>query len=190
MTLTQRIEASTAKTLRDGRTVTIRPITEADRPALQSFGSTLPTNDSLYLEDDFQSPDIIARLTNAAAAEHWRQFVAEAADGTIVGYTSVRRLPGWSNHVADIYLVVAGGWRHAGLGAALAGTIFAAARDLEAAKVIVQMLDDQVDGRDIFLHLGFEVEGTLRKHAHDRNGQVHDLLILSYHIDQDKQDKA
>ncbi len=184
MTQTERIEASTTKTLRDGRTVTIRPIAESDRAALQAFGTNLPANDSLYLEDDFQNPEITTRLANAASAEHWRQFVAQAEDGTIVGYTSVRQLPGWSTHVADIYLVVADDWRHAGLGSVLAETIFAAARELQAAKVIVQMLDDQVDGQDIFHHLGFQVEGTLRKHACDRNGKIHDLLILSYHMDQ------
>ena len=184
MTHTERIEASTTKTLRDGRTVTIRPIAESDRAALQAFGENLPAKDSLYLEDDFQNPEITTRLANAAAAEHWRQFVAQAEDGTIAGYTSVRQLPGWSAHVADIYLVVAEDWRHAGLGSILAEKIFAAARNLQAAKVIVQMLDDQVDGKDIFHHLGFQVEGTLRKHACDRNGKFHDLLILSYHMDQ------
>ncbi len=183
MAQTQRMDAPMIRELRDGRKVTIRAITEEDRAAMEVFGNSLPANDSLYLEDDFQNPDIIARLTNAAAAEHWRQFVAEAEDGSIVGYTSVRRLPGWSSHVADIYLVIGQHWRRIGLGTELAQMIFDAARDLGVAKVIVEMLEEQTDGREIFQHLGFEVEGTLRKHARDRNGALHNMLILSYHIE-------
>lgn len=182
MTLTQRVDAPFEATLRDGRSVTIRPLAEEDRAALQAFGQELPQNDSLYLEDDFQNPDIITRLANAASAEHWRQFVA-VADGEIVGYTCVRRLPGWSSHVADIYLVISDKWRRNGLGTALAQMIFDAARDLGVAKVIVEMLEEQGDGRQIFYQLGFRVEGTLHKHARDRTGRMHNLLILAYHVD-------
>src|SRR5215216_5676628 len=88
-------------TLHNGQAATIRPLGEADRTALLAFGQALPQDDLLYLEDDFQSPEIIARLVNAHQAENWRQTVAEAG-GEIIGYSSVRRLPGWSSHVADI----------------------------------------------------------------------------------------
>lgn len=183
MTQTQRIDAPALTTLRDGRTVTIRPLTEEDRNALLEFGQSLPEVDSLYLEDDFQNPDIITRLANAAAAENWRQFVAVAEDDTIVGYTSVRRLPGWSSHVADIHLLVDENWRRNGLGSALARQIFDAAPDLGVTKVIVEMLEKQSDGREIFYQLGFRVEGMLHNHARDRNGTLHNLLVLAYHME-------
>lgn len=182
MTQAQRVDAPAETKLRDKRVVTIRPIVESDHAGLLAFGQALPGDESLYLEEDFQNPDIISRLTNAAAAEHWRQFVAEGEDGTIVGYTSVRRLPGWSSHVADIYLVVSEDWRRTGLGSALAQTIFNATREMGADKVIVQMLAEQGDGQDIFTHLGFTIEGRLSKHALDRSGRLHDLLILSYQV--------
>jgi len=64
--------------LRDGRTVLIRALDEGDYAALLTFGAALPQDDLLYLENDFQNPDIIRRLVNAAAAENWRQVVALA----------------------------------------------------------------------------------------------------------------
>src|SRR5215510_9029365 len=127
-------EAASATALRDGRTVTIRPLGEDDYAALLAFGAALPQDDLLYLENDFQNPDIIRRLVNAAAAENWRQIVAQA-DGSIVGYSAVRRLSGWSSHVADIHLTVSDGWRRSGLGTAMAQAIFDAARDLGVSKV-------------------------------------------------------
>jgi RimJ/RimL family protein N-acetyltransferase len=173
-------DASTT-TLRDGRAVTIRPLREDDYATLLAFGAALPQDDLLYLENDFQNPDIIRRLVNAAAAENWRQVVA-VADDTIVGYTAVRRLAGWSSHVADIHLTVSNGWRRSGLGTAMAQAIFDAARELGVNKVIVEMLERQNAGRAIFERLGFRVEGTLSAHARDRHGHRHNLLILAYHV--------
>src|SRR6266498_1281256 len=88
----------------DNHPVTIRPLAESDRDALLAFGRSVPQDDWRYLEDDFRSPEIITRLINAHAAENWRQIVAEASNA-IIGYSAVRRLTGWSNHVADIQLI-------------------------------------------------------------------------------------
>ena len=120
-------------------------------------------------------------LVNASRAENWRQVVA-VADGAIVAYSAVRRLPGWSSHVADIHLIVSHGWRRQGLGTAMAQAIFASARDLGVAKVIVELLDERCAGQAIFERLGFRVEGMLSNHARDRHGLPHDLLIMAYHI--------
>ncbi|MFO7168575.1 MAG: GNAT family N-acetyltransferase [Chloroflexota bacterium] len=180
--MVQRIEAPAAKTLRDGRCVTIRPIAEHDGPAFLAFGRALPIDDWQYLEDDLQRPEIVARLVNAHLAENWRQFVAVNAGGEIVGYSAVRRLPGWSSHVGDIQLLVSEPWRRIGLGTALAETIFEAARDLGVAKVIVEVLERQQAGVAIFERLGFSVEGVFTGHARDRAGRHHNLLILAYHI--------
>jgi GNAT superfamily N-acetyltransferase len=161
--------------------ITIRPLDETDRTALLQFGQFLPDDDLLYLEADFRSADVITRLVNASAAENWRQVVA-VVDGQVVGYSSARRLPGWSNHVADILLLVHKDWRRMGVGKLLAQSIFQAARDLGAAKVIVEMIASQTGGRAIFERLGFRVEGQLSDHARDRKGKDHDLLILAYHV--------
>ena len=173
--------AAQQATLQNGRVATIRPLDEGDRAALLAFGQALPQDDLLYLEDDFQSPEIIMRLINAHQAENWRQIVVET-DGEIVGYSSVRRLHGWSSHVADILLLVSPNCRRSGVGMALAHAIFNAARDLGASKVIVEIVEEQQAGRAIFERLGFRVEGVLSKHTRDRQGQYHNLLILSYHV--------
>lgn len=168
-------------TLKEGRAVTVRALDESDRSALLKFGTTLTENDVLYFEDDLQSPEIMTRFVNASAAENWRQVVAEA-DEKIVGYSTVRRLHGWSSHVGEILLVVSRGWRRYGVGTVLAQAIFEAAPSLGVTKLITEMLDDHVAGRAIFERLGFTVEGRLSGHAIDRQGQAHDLLILAYHI--------
>ena len=180
--LRKRGEAMNTRELPHEAQVTIRPLMEHDRSALHAFGMALPQNDLLYLEDDYQNQEIITRLINAHAAENWRQLVAVTADGKIAGYAAARSLPGWSNHVANVRLLVADGWRRTGLGTRMAQAILAAARDLGAAKVMIEMAEEQRGGQAIFFRLGFSVEGTLRKHASGRDGQLHNIVVMSYFV--------
>lgn len=177
--MAQHIEAAGNVALKDGRMVTIRPLCEKDRAALANFGLGLPKNDLLYLEDDFQNPEIISRLINANAAENWRQIVAVTDDGSIVSYSAALRMPGWSYHVANIRLIVDRAWRRSGLGMAMAQAIVDTARDLGATKVTVDMLAALTAGQAIFSRLGFAVEGQLARHAIDRDGNLHDIVIMS-----------
>jgi L-amino acid N-acyltransferase YncA len=84
--------------------------------------------------------------------------------------------------VADIQLITSADVRHEGLGTIMAQAIFDAARELGAAKVIVEMVEEQAFGRAIFERLGFRVEGMLSQHVRDRDGQQHNLLVLAYHV--------
>lgn len=177
----QQVAASSTAAVMERLPVTIRRLEESDRAALLAFGAALPKEDLMYLEEDLQSADIVTRLVNAAAAENWRQVIAVSGD-EIVGYSAVRRLPGWSSHVADILLVVSKDWRRANIGTMLAQAIFDAARELGAAKVIVEMMEEQTAGRAIFERLGFHVEGRLSAHARDRFGRHRNLLILAFHV--------
>ena len=179
--LEQRSQVPPKTVLWHGSDVIIRRLFEEDCPALLAFGAELPEDDRLYLEDDLQSQEIITRLVNAHAAENWRQIVALAGE-RIVGYGAVRRLPGWSGHVADIQLIISAELRRAGLGTIMAQAIFDAARELGVAKVIVEMVEEQSFGRAIFERLGFRVEGMLSQHVRDRDGQQHNLLVLAYHV--------
>jgi len=64
----------------------------------------------------------------------------------------------------------------------LARSICDSARTLGVAKVIVEVMAEQVGGHAIFERLGFAIEGTFSGHARDRYGRCHDLHVLAYHI--------
>lgn len=181
--MTQRTDAPAVLTFADGRTATIRPLVEADRNALMVFGQSLPEDDWIYAEEDLRNPVIVNRLVNAFAAENWRQLVAVAPGNVIAAYSIVRRLPGWSSHVGDIRLIVHKNWRGVGLGSAMARAISDAARDLGVSKLIVDMLEAQKEGREVFARLGFQVEGHFSDHARDQHGQRHTLLTLAYYLE-------
>ena len=162
-------------------TITLRRLAEADQKRMLDFGAALPLDDVIYLEEDYHSPEIITRLVNASHAENWRQVVAIAGD-EIIGYSAVRRLPGWSRHVGDMRLLIRPDWRRCGLGTALGQSIFDQANELGVDKVIIEMLETQNSGRAIFERLGFQIEGNLTDHVIDRQGQRQHLIILAYHL--------
>ncbi len=157
--------------LRDGRSVCVRPLTPSDGPALLAFGRALPFDDDQPITDDWRNAEVINWLINATVLGHWRQLIATSGD-IIVGYGAALRLPGWSSHVAEIYLIISRGWRHTGLNAVLEPLLLAAARDLGATKAIVELLSEQQPDRLVFERLGFRAEGTLNAQSHTLNGQI------------------
>ncbi|MCX6014324.1 MAG: GNAT family N-acetyltransferase [Chloroflexales bacterium] len=169
-------------TLHDGRVVSVRSLQPDDKTRLLQFGHVLPQDDWLYLEHDLRSPEIVARLTNASAAEHWRQMVAIEND-QIVAYASVRLSSGRTSHVATVQLIIGEGWRRVGLGRAMGTVIFEEAKKMHASKVVVEMLEAQRSGQAIFARLGFRIEGTLINHARDRFGKHHNLVVMATLVD-------
>ena len=167
--------------LRDGRNIAVRPLSLDDRAGLLAFGRALPHEDLQYLPDDFENPEVINRYVGAHDCDHWRQLVA-CADKLIVAYGAVLRLPGWSSHVANLQLIVAGGWRRSGLGGVMAPALLDAARDMGARRAIVAILAEQCAGQAIFERLGFRVEARLVNHARDRSGKPHTMLIMGTEI--------
>ncbi|HMP42559.1 MAG TPA: GNAT family N-acetyltransferase [Roseiflexaceae bacterium] len=165
--------------LLDGRELTLRPLDAGESVALYTFGCSLPDDDWLYLQNDLRSLDTTTRLANARGAEHWRQLVAADDSGNIAAYASARKLPGRSSHVVNIQLIVSAGWRHIGLGSAMAHAIVTAARELGGEKVTVEMIEEQSDGRAIFDHLGFVTEGTLTGFARGRDGHHYNVLVMA-----------
>ena len=169
-------------TLHDGRVVAVRSLQPDDKTRLLQFGQALPQDDWLYLENDLRSPEIVARLANASAAEHWRQMVAIEND-QIAAYASVRLSSGRTSHVATVQLIIGEGWRRVGLGRAMGAVIFEEAKKLQASKVVVEMLEAQRSGQAIFSRLGFRIEGTLVNHARDRFGKHHNLVVMATLVD-------
>jgi L-amino acid N-acyltransferase YncA len=163
--------------------IEIRPLRESDGEALAAFGSSLRRDDWLYLDLDLLNPATTTRLINAAEAKNWRQIVA-VRDGEVLGYANVRQLPGWRDHVGDVHLVISENHRRLGIGSRLAAAILEAARDLGVRKVILEMVEEQSDGRAIFEHLGFRQEAVLEGHARDDEGRLHNLLLLSYRLNE------
>jgi L-amino acid N-acyltransferase YncA len=89
----------------------------------------------------------------------------------------------WSKHVGELRVVIGPEWRGRGLGRALVQECFAQALELGLVKLVAQMTVDQRAAIAVFEQLGFRAEALLAKHVADREGKLHDLVLLAHDVD-------
>ncbi len=170
-------------TLSEGRKVELRIVGNDDRDAILKFARNLPEQDLLFLRVD---------ITKPKAVDHW---LANIADGTTVsiiaydgdlmaGYATVDRTPArWTRRVGELRLTVALDYRSQGLGRHLSAKIFDIARNLGLRKLTANMTPNQRGAQAAFQRLGFVAEALLTDFVEDRNGNLHDLVMMTFDVD-------
>jgi len=157
----------------------IRPPTEQDLDALMEFFARVPEGERAFFKEQvLDRPTVQTWL----GEERGRRGLA-VEDGQVVGYVAVVRLPGWSDHVGEVRLVVDPGHRGHGLGRALARWALAQALDCGLRKLYVEVVAEQEGAVAMFGALGFTAEGLLRDHVRDQGGGLRDLVLLAHPVD-------
>jgi len=157
----------------------IREPSAADLDTLLEFFERVPESERTF----FKEP-----VLDRATVEGWltggrgRRGLAFGDDGRVIGYVAVVRLSGWSDHVAEVRLVVDPGARGQGLGRALARWALLQALEAGLSKLIVEVVAEQEGAVAMFSGLGFQAEGLLRDHVRDRDGELRDLVLLSHSV--------
>jgi ribosomal protein S18 acetylase RimI-like enzyme len=149
--------------------------------ALLRFFSALPEGDLTFIEEDVTDPSTVRSWTSGEAAGG--RWVAVAGDD-VSGYVAVRPLPGWSDHVGEIRLVVAPSARGSGLGRELARRALVEAVGSGLSKLVVEVVAEQGAALALFTGLGFTGEALLVDHIRDRGGDLRDLMVLAHHVGQ------
>ena len=158
---------------------TIAPLDATHADALVRFFTGLPEGDLTFIKEDVTDPATVRSWAEDGSA----RWVATGDDGEVEGYVAVRRLAGWSDHVAELRLVVGPRRRGAGLGRALARHAVVAAIGSGAKKLVVEVVADQGPAVAMFSRLGFTGEALLEDHIRDRSGQLRDLMVLAHRVD-------
>jgi L-amino acid N-acyltransferase YncA len=163
--------------------IEIARMTGADRAALVRFVATLSANDLLFVPRDLGHPKVIDAWMRSLDAGELSSLVAREGD-RMVGCTAifVDELS-WSRHVGELRVLVAPDWRGRGLGRTLIQECFAQALELGLAKLVAQMTVDQRSAIALFEELGFRAEALLGKQVADRDGRLHDLVLLGHDVE-------
>jgi ribosomal protein S18 acetylase RimI-like enzyme len=152
------------------------PLAPEHCEALLRFFRDLPEGDRTFIKEEVTDPETVRAWT--AGGDRW-----VAVDGDEVrGYVAVLRLPGWSDHVGEVRLVVAPGARGSGLGRELARHALVSGVQAGLTKLVVEVVAEQGAALALFTALGFSGEALLRDHIRDRNGQLRDLMVLAHHV--------
>ncbi len=172
-----------AVTLSDGRTIDLRMLAENDRDAMVAFARNLPEQDLLFLRVDITRPEAVDNwLANIAAGV---TISIIAYDGEqMAGFATVDRTPArWTRRVGELRLTVGHDYRSQGLGRHLSAKIFDIARELGLKKLTANMTPDQRGAQAAFGRLGFTAEALLTDFVEDRNGNLHDLVMMTFDVD-------
>lgn len=162
--------------------VTIRRFKPDDIDAMLRFARGLPEHDLLFLGRDIKHRKVIEAWQEAVEDGFIDSFVAEDGDA-IVGTCALVRDPlGWSTHVGEIRLLVSPQLRGQGVGRRLLEEMFKVAVQRELKKLVAQMTPDQRGAIQLFEEHGFRGEALLKDQVMDRQGSVHDLVILSLDV--------
>jgi L-amino acid N-acyltransferase YncA len=161
-------------------TLEIRDIRPDDGDRLQAFFRGIPESDRTFFKEDVLDPETVRGWAEEPRGR--RRLVAVDGD-RIAGYVAV--LPGvsLSRHVGEVRLVVAPGERGRGLGRELARRIVVDAVKLGLTKLTVEVVAEQEAAIRMFRALGFVAEALLRDHLRDRDGKLHDLIVLSHFVE-------
>ena len=159
---------------------TVVPLTEARCDALLRFFAELPEGDRTFIREDVTDADVVRGW--AAGSPGVDRWVAVDDGDRVLGYVAVLRLPGWSDHVGEVRLVVAPAGRGAGLGRELARHAVVHALQAGLTKLVVEVVADQDAALALFTGLGFTGEALLVGHIRDRDGQLRDLMVLAHHV--------
>jgi L-amino acid N-acyltransferase YncA len=147
--------------------------------ALLRFFEALPEGDLTFIKEEVTDPGTVRSWASGPASGG--RWVAEE-DGEVTGYVAVRPLPGWSDHVGEVRLVVAPSRRGTGLGRELARRALVEAVGSGLSKLMVEVVAEQGAALALFTGLGFTGEALLTDHIRDRNGELHDLMVLAHHV--------
>ena len=156
----------------------IRTPTPRDlEPVLEFFGRIPESERTFFKEEVLDRTTVESWLTTRRGR---RALALEA--GRVIGYVAVIRLPGWSDHVGEVRLVVDPQHRGAGVGRALARWALLQALDCGLSKLSVEVVAEQERAVGMFGALGFRAEGLLRDHVRDHDGVLRDLLLMAHEV--------
>ncbi|EGD56718.1 GNAT family N-acetyltransferase [Gordonia neofelifaecis] len=155
----------------------IRDLTPEDAGRLAAMFARLSDLDMTLIRENVHDRPTVDRM----AAESSLRWIAVDGDRA-VGWAAVHRLPGWSDHVGELRIVVDPGERGAGIGRSLTQQALRVGFGEGLTKVVIELSTDQEPVIEMFASLGFNGEALLRDHIRDREGRLHDLIVLAHHV--------
>lgn len=170
--------------LKDGRKVTIRPMTKEDGSDLLTFFRSLREVDRMNMRDDVTNPEVVQKWVDNLDYDYVFPLLA-IDEGRIVADASIHRnTHGWSKHVGQIRVSVHYDLQGKGLGYHMAREIFVIAHSMEIDKVLAEMMDNQTGAIKVFEKLGFQMAVRFKNHVRDLEGKLHDLVVMSVDINE------
>lgn len=169
--------------LDDGTQLTLTPMVPSDWQLLEQFLSQIPAADRLYLRHDMSDPLLVERWCAELDYQSTLPLLAWHG-GRIVADATLHREPGlWTAHVGKMRLTVHSKYRGRGIGSRMIAELIDLARLLVLHKLAVECAAEQEDLILLLARRGFHEAARFSHFVRDRDGRLHDLVVMVYTLD-------
>jgi GNAT superfamily N-acetyltransferase len=164
--------------LKDGSTVTLRPLQPTDEKAFHTFFVGVPDQERILFKH---------RVTDAAVIREWCQridygkilpVVAVAGTEIIADASLHQTLGGWKRHIGRVSVVVHPKYRGKGLAGLLVNELIDIARNIGLEKLEAEFLGEQKAARRVFEERGFNQFLYLQDYVKDMQALSHDYVLM------------
>lgn len=164
--------------LKDGSSITIRPLQAKDEKAFHAFFCDVPETERILFKH---------RVTDLAVIREWCKSIDYgkilpllAFDGTkIVGDASLHQtLGGWKRHIGRLSVVVHPKARGKGVAGILVSELVQIARDLGLEKLEAEFLGEHESARLVFAKRGFHEMLAVKDYVKDMQAITHDYVLM------------
>jgi GNAT superfamily N-acetyltransferase len=164
--------------LRDGTTLTFAPLVASDGPMLEDLLHAIPADEQRFFRRDSSEAGRVERWCRELDYEHYFPLVAWDG-GAIVADGVLEREPGWwTAHVGRFRVMVHPDYRRRGLATRIARELIDVARDLHLHKLVCETAGEQESEIELARSLGFDEAARLPEFICDRDGHLHELVLL------------
>ncbi|MCI4371322.1 MAG: GNAT family N-acetyltransferase [Thermoplasmata archaeon] len=163
--------------LRDGRSVTVRPGRQSDAESLLRNVNLVGAEEVYIMMDGEADAESERRWLAEFDGDRNALFVAEA-DGEVVGSADGHGGSYPKNrHVCDIGIAIRDGWREVGLGRILMTRVIEWMRSRKFEKGELKVFATNLRARRLYESLGFREEGVFRRHIRIRGAYVDEIAM-------------
>lgn len=165
--------------LRNGTTVTMKPMEPGDKDKVMEFFLQVPEEDRYFLKEDVTSPKVIDGWASKMDYDRALPLLAWADGSVVADSVLVRSRAGARSHIGEVRVVVHPEWRNQGLGSALIHQLCDIAADAELDKVVMELVAErESDAIAAAERLGFLRSAVLPEYFKDQRGRKHDLVVM------------
>jgi len=173
--------------LKDGSTVTLRPLRREDEKVFHEFFLAVPERERMFIKH---------RVTDQAVIRDWCQNIdlgrnlplLAFADGKILGDATLhQQLGGWKRHIGRVSVLVHPQFRGRGLARALVHEIVEIARNTGLEKVEAEFIGEQEAAIKMFALLGFSNLLRLEDYVRDMQAIAHGYVLMGLNLKTDEE---
>lgn len=165
-------------TLRDDSRAVLRPMVTEDADALWNFLRQLPEIDKSHFHEDVDRLEVVERWAKALDYDAALPILAIQGSRVVGTATLYRNRTGWKQRVGIVRILVSADHRHLGLGTALIREIRHLGEKVALNYLLAEVIEEQQAAVRALERMGFEKAGVYRNFVNDRNGRLHDLVVL------------